>query len=279
MTVGIPLFAVERVLKVRMEDMVTVANRACLVVDGRTLPVCRLQQLLNPQDAPEAMERNSLFVVVLKAGVARSAVVVDQLVGERNSVIRDIRGPAGSDARFSGSILLDDGRLALVVHPPALLDSAPGAAPLPAAKESESLSVSRDPLILIVDDSFTTRTLEKNILETRGYAVRVAVDGADALKQLRSESIDLVVSDIQMPHVDGFQMLEAMRADVRLAEIPVILVTSMDRCEYRERGLALGAHAYIVKQRFDHEELLATIGRFVEPNHGPIAARVGASIT
>ena len=96
-----------------------------------------------------------------------------------------------------------------------------------------------------------------------GYDVRLAVDGVEALDQLRTEPVDAVVADIQMPRMDGFTLLEEMKKDPRLARVPVIVVTSMDRREDQERGLALGANAYIVKRKFDHEELLDAIQNFI----------------
>ena len=111
----------------------------------------------------------------------------------------------------------------------------------------------------MVDDSLTTRTLEKSILEAHGYRVVLALDGLEALAQLRSELPDLVITDIQMPRLDGFGLLEQMKKDPRLARLPVIVVTSLEKREDQERGLALGADAYIVKRKFDHEELLQTV--------------------
>jgi two-component system chemotaxis sensor kinase CheA len=105
----------------------------------------------------------------------------------------------------------------------------------------------------------TTRTLEKSILEAHGYRVRVAVDGMEALDQLRAEKADLVIADIQMPRLDGFGLLEAMKKDPNLNRVPVIVVTSLERPEDQERGLSLGADAYIVKRKFDQGELLAAI--------------------
>ena len=105
--------------------------------------------------------------------------------------------------------------------------------------------------ILVVDDSLTTRTLEKSILEAHGYKVLVAVDGLDALEKLRTQTADLVISDIQMPRMDGFGLLQALKKDPRLDRIPVIMVTSLDRPEDQQRGLSLGAGAYIVKRKFD----------------------------
>jgi two-component system chemotaxis sensor kinase CheA len=105
----------------------------------------------------------------------------------------------------------------------------------------------------------TTRTLEKSILEANGYHVRVAVDGVEALTQLRTEMADLVITDIQMPRLDGFGLVQAMKSDPSLARIPVIVVTSLDRREDQARGLELGAEAYIVKRKFDQGELLEAI--------------------
>jgi two-component system, chemotaxis family, sensor kinase CheA len=113
--------------------------------------------------------------------------------------------------------------------------------------------------VLVVDDSLTTRTLEKSILEAHGYVVRIATDGVEALERLRDEMVDLVITDVQMPRMDGFELLDEIKKDPRLARLPVIVVTSMGKREDQERGLALGADAYIIKRKFDHEELLATI--------------------
>jgi two-component system chemotaxis sensor kinase CheA len=113
--------------------------------------------------------------------------------------------------------------------------------------------------ILVVDDSLTTRTLEKSILEAHGYKVQVAVDGLDALEKLRAEKPDLVISDIQMPRLDGFGLLQALKQDPVLSLIPVIIVTSLDQPEDQKRGLSLGAGAYIVKRKFDQAELLSAI--------------------
>ena len=135
-----------------------------------------------------------------------------------------------------------------------------------AAKSRATVLMSLEPAreraprsILVVDDSMTTRTLEKSILEAHGYRVRVAVDGMEALDLLRAEKADLVIADIQMPRLDGFGLLAALKKDQNLNQIPVIVVTSLESPEDQERGLALGADAYIVKRKFDQEELLAAI--------------------
>ena len=115
----------------------------------------------------------------------------------------------------------------------------------------------------MVDDSITSRSLEKSILEAHGYRVRVAVDGLEALELLRAEKADLIITDIQMPRMDGFGLVEALKADSRLKGIPVIIVSSLERPEDQERGLLLGADAYVVKRKFDQTELLEAIRQMI----------------
>jgi two-component system chemotaxis sensor kinase CheA len=119
--------------------------------------------------------------------------------------------------------------------------------------------------ILVVDDSITTRTLEKSILEAAGYRVVVCVDGKDALDMLRSEiePVDLVLADIEMPRLDGFGLVEALRAEAAFATLPIILMTSRGDAEDVARGLELGADAYLTKQKFDQRELLQTVGQLL----------------
>ena len=105
--------------------------------------------------------------------------------------------------------------------------------------------------------------MERSILETHGYAVSLAVDGAEALDAVRTNPPDLVISDVNMPRMDGFQLLEQIKSDKSIAHIPVIMVTSLEQREEQERGLALGADAYIVKRKFDQRELLEIVRQIV----------------
>jgi two-component system chemotaxis sensor kinase CheA len=115
------------------------------------------------------------------------------------------------------------------------------------------------PVVLIADDSIVTRTLEKNVLESAGYDVLVASDGGEAWNALETNRVDVLVSDVEMPLLDGFALTEKVRNEDRFRTLPVVLVTSLDSREYRERGIAAGADAYIVKHAFNQEHLLDTI--------------------
>jgi two-component system chemotaxis sensor kinase CheA len=117
--------------------------------------------------------------------------------------------------------------------------------------------------VLVVDDSVMTRTLERSILESAGYEVVVATDGQQALELLRSNPVELVVSDVEMPRMTGLELTAAVRQDEQLRHLPIVLVTSLDSPEHVERGAAAGADAYIVKGRFDQNDLLQTVGRLL----------------
>jgi two-component system chemotaxis sensor kinase CheA len=117
--------------------------------------------------------------------------------------------------------------------------------------------------VLVVDDSVMTRTLERTILESAGYSVLVAADGAQALAVLNETTVHAIVSDIEMPGMSGLELTATIRQDERWRHLPIVLVTSLDSPEHVERGAAAGADAYIVKGRFDQNDLLQTVGRLL----------------
>jgi two-component system chemotaxis sensor kinase CheA len=117
--------------------------------------------------------------------------------------------------------------------------------------------------ILVVEDSITSRMLLKGILESAGYRVKTAVDGAEGLACLRKEDFDLVVSDVDMPRLNGFDLTAGVRADPRIARLPVVLVTALSSPVDRERGMAVGASAYITKSSFDQSDLLNALRKLV----------------
>ncbi|MFZ2853057.1 MAG: response regulator, partial [Rhodocyclaceae bacterium] len=117
--------------------------------------------------------------------------------------------------------------------------------------------------LLVVEDSITARSLLKSILETAGYRVATAVDGVDALTVLRTGQFDLVVSDVEMPRMDGFELTARIRGDKKLAELPVVLVTALESRADKERGIDVGANAYLVKSSFDQSNLCEVIGRLL----------------
>jgi len=259
---ALPFTGVERLLRVPAGEVVELESRPGVTCDGDLLPIASLAALLGMEASAAPPSVYSL--VVVRANARRVAVKVDTVLGERDALLQDLDEPAASLRHLAGAILMEDGAVSLVLQPAELMDRLPAsgvAAPAesrPAASEAASSH-----RVLVVDDSFTTRTLERSILETHGFDVDVAVDGLEAIEKMRIREFDLVITDVEMPRLDGFGLVREIRGSRQLQATPVIIVSSCDRKEDRLRGLELGADAYIVKRRFDHEELLATIGQIL----------------
>jgi two-component system chemotaxis sensor kinase CheA len=191
-------------------------------------------------------------------GERRVALAVDELVGEEELVVRPIEGK-GTVALpgLSGAAVLADGSLALVVNTTAaVLAGLAGEAGVRLVAPEEKRVQRR---VLVVDDSITTRTLEQGVLESGGYEVMTAVDGVDGWRMLQERGADLVVADVEMPRMDGFELCSTIRGSERFRSLPVVLVTALETPEHRARGLEVGADAYIGKSSFDQETLLDTL--------------------
>jgi two-component system chemotaxis sensor kinase CheA len=258
---AIPASAIERLCRVRPGGIEMVEGNEAIRIDGRPVLLANLADLLGapaPAAQPSDGREPAVFVAVLNSAGELAGFVVDRFVDERRAVVKDLGLLPSQAGISSGGVPLEDGGVAIVLSPAGLLDrfrrngKSPG---LKAAAETPA----KKSKILVVDDSITTRSLERSILEAHGYQVRVAVDGVDALAQIRAERPDLVITDLMMPRMDGFELLERIKKDRNLAPIPVIVVTSLEREQDQERGLSLGADAYVVKRKFDQRELLRVV--------------------
>jgi len=158
----------------------------------------------------------------------------------------------------AGATVLGSGKAVLILNVPDLMKSAVKVA-APSAIRTAPEAPAKGRSILVVEDSITSRSLLKNILDSSGYGVKTAVDGVDALTALKTGTFDLVVSDVQMPRMDGFELVAKIRADKKLSELPVVLVTALETREDRERGIDVGANAYIVKSSFEQSNLLEVV--------------------
>jgi len=191
--------------------------------------------------------------------------MVDRVVGEQDMLVRSLGAQLVRVRHFAGATIMGAGGVVPVLSVPDLMSSAKrlsaaGAAPaVRLALDSET----RRPSVLVVEDSITARTLLKNILGMAGYDVTTAVDGIDALAKLRGGKFELVTSDVDMPRMNGFDLTAKIRADKRLSDLPVVLVTALESREHMERGMEVGANAYIAKGSFDQGALLEAIRRLI----------------
>jgi two-component system, chemotaxis family, sensor kinase CheA len=260
---GIPTHGIERLYRIPLERVDTQEGKPVVILEGQPIPLYGLASLLRIGDASPALTGAMLSVMVLTSGSRRYAVWVDEFLTERDSLIQEIGMPCPATGNISGGALLREGTVFIVLNPAGLTASCTPSAAVPAPRKAEAPTQTIATSILVVDDSITSRSLERSILEAHGYRVRVAVDGLEALELLRIERADVIITDVQMPRLDGFGLVEALKADTRLKEIPVIIVSSLESPEDQERGLLLGADAYVVKRKFDQTELLAAIQQMI----------------
>jgi two-component system chemotaxis sensor kinase CheA len=260
---ALPLTTVEHMLQVEQNATTSVEGKAAITYQGRSVGLAWLSDLL---ELPHpAKDKDRLTIVIVAVAEKRLGLVVDELSGEQEIVIKSLGKQLAKVGGIAGATMLGSGQAALVLHVADLIKLAartPSRTSMTVTPSNQK--VEQRKTILVVDDSITTRTLEKNILEAAGYEVKLATNGEEALGLLMSEGLPhLIVSDVNMPRLDGFGLTSRIRQDKRYAEVPVILVTSLDSPADKARGIEVGADAYIVKSNFDQGNLLETIEQLV----------------
>lgn len=254
---ALPASGLDRVVLVNKSEIAEVDGKDVLRIDDEVVPVTALDRVLKitADDSPH------YHALVLSGDGSRHAFLVNEVLGQKEFVIQGLSWNLKHVPGIMGGTVIDGNRVVFILNTRELLGTR-------SAKVSATTAGSaRDDVqlkhILVVDDSVTSRTLVRNILASVGYDVEVAIDGVQAWARLREADFDLVVSDVEMPNMDGFTLTEQIRSDSELGELPVILVTSMGSEEHKNKGAEAGANAYIVKGAFDQDELLTAVGRLL----------------
>lgn len=252
---AVPLHYVREVLRLTHDKILLEGGREVVRAGGGTLPLLSLPHILQ---LPEEQTEERLTALVLHFQERRGAFLISRSLGVQDLVVKGLGNQLKSIPFFSGATILGDGSPALILSVVDLFDrdQAPTRLRQQLTAQAEATRRGR---VLVVDDSITTRTMEKNILETRGYQVTVAISGFDALEKLAAADFDLMVSDVEMPGMTGFELTRQVRANASTRALPVIIVTSLASDEHRRCGMEVGAQAYIVKGSFDQGALLETV--------------------
>jgi two-component system chemotaxis sensor kinase CheA len=258
---AVPTMNVERIQKLPLSEVRTVENRETIQLNGKAVSLVRLDQVLELSHKPSEEEDTFINVMILSVGEKYLAFAINEMLYEDEILLKSLGNQLSRVRNISGATVLGSGRVIPILNVSDLIKSAlkisAGGVRTAAKKEAKTQS------ILVVEDSITARTLFVNILESAGYNVTAAVDGVDAFTRLSEAGFDLVVSDIEMPRMDGFELTEKIRADKRYGEIPVVIVTGLESPEDKKRGIEVGANAYIVKSSFDQSNLLEVVTRLM----------------
>ncbi len=263
----LPTIYVERVLAIPKEQVVSLENRQAIDVEGKAVSLMPLAQILGIENnTSNANNDDKLSVVVLKTAGRRIAFLIDKIVGEQEVLVKKLGSQLKVVRNILGATILGNGKIVPVLNVPDILNFSENTSFTihNLFNPQEVMSTSKKRInIMVAEDSITSRMMLKNILESAGYNVTTAIDGLDAYEQLASGGYDLVVSDVDMPRMSGFTLTEKVRGDKRFSDLPVILVTALESKEDRERGIDVGANAYVVKRSFDQSNLLDIIKKII----------------
>jgi two-component system sensor histidine kinase and response regulator WspE len=257
---AVPIVKVERVLKLAQADIHTLENKQFFEHGAEHLGLVSASQVLElGQMQAGAAE---LSVVVIGSGQRRYALVVDAIRGEQNLAVQALDRTFGKMRDISAAALLDDGAPVLILDVPDLLlsiDKLLGEGGLHQLAQDGAHAARKAKRILVVDDSLTVREMERKLLHARGYQVDIAIDGIDGWNVVRSGDYDLVITDVDMPRMDGIELVALIKKDIHLHQLPVMIVSYKDRPEDRARGMSAGADYYLTKGSFHDETLLDAV--------------------
>ncbi|EKD27896.1 MAG: hypothetical protein ACD_79C00504G0002 [uncultured bacterium] len=271
---AIPLLSVEESISISRKDISSIENRFAIQLRNKTISVVKLSEILKiPVPKQNGFQKNlnkESAIVILNSIDKLLGIEVDEIMGEQEVFIKSLDKNLGKLKNVSGATVLGSGEVIIILDVLDLFFSSktvnfmPSSEVKPVIQEIQDvMPVGKPKRILIVEDSLTTRELEKSILQTHGYEVDTSIDGMDALIKLQNYSYDLIVSDVEMPKMDGFELCKAVKQNPDLKEVPFIVVSALDREEDKRRGIEAGAQAYIIKKTFDQSSLIDTIKRLI----------------
>ncbi len=266
---GIPMEYVRTTQHIKPQDIAVVEGRETTMINGELVPLTLLSSLLEVKSPPWALptqerkpppsSRDSLPCMVLAIGDERLGCIVDELVDEQE-VIQKSLGPALQRVRnVSGSTILSTGEVCIILNPEDVIRSAQIHQSASIRNAASTQPCSHSSTVLFVDDSLIIRTRVARILEEAGYRVETAEHGKDALEALHRKAFDVLISDIEMPYMDGISLVRTLRGDPRFSALPIILFSSLNGESERNSGMAAGATAYVHKRGFGEQELIHTL--------------------
>jgi chemotaxis protein histidine kinase CheA len=260
---AIPTITIEETVRVELHDIKTVVDKDVIVVNGKHIPVVRLASALDLKSVgTKKAITDKLPIIILNVDEIRIGFLVDELISEEEVVIKNLGDYLKGIPNTAGATILGEGEVVIILNVSEMIKLAKS------VKETHLLEDIKDEQhptysILVVDDASVLRELEKSMLETAGYAVDLAVDGVDGFEKAKKKRYDLIVTDVEMPRMDGFSLTERLREDAYYKDVPVVIVTAREKEEDKKRGIDVGADAYIVKTSFDQSKLLDTVEQLI----------------
>ena len=263
----LPAPMVEQVQKLKPDALATCEQQGVVAWAGYEYPVHHLSRLLGKPVQLEPQQYTP--VMLLRSGARRIALIVDEIAGNREIVVKNIGPQLASMTSIAGATVMGDGKVMLILNPiqMAFRESVVAEAMHHVMEETAETEIQHVPTVMVVDDSLTMRKVITRLLTREGYHALTAKDGVDALQQLQSVVPDVILLDIEMPRMDGFELARAIRGDARTADIPLIVISSRTADKHRKYAAELGVNVYLGKP-YQEEELLSHISTFLGAEAG-----------
>lgn len=252
---ALPATSLVEMLSVQQGEIIEIVNKRAIRLREQLIPVENLASLLK-LPGESAAGTDEVTIVIIRDGEDKLGLIVDEIIGREEMVVKPLPSHLQNLRMVSGVTIGERDSIINVLHVPELFkQSHEIGEPRRVPQSGEA----RTAMVLVVDDSINTREIEKSILEAYGYIVATAEDGEEAFEKTRETLYDLVITDVEMPRLDGFSLTKRLRDDERYRNVPIIIVTSLEKDEDKKRGIAVGANAYIVKGAFDQSNLIETV--------------------
>jgi two-component system sensor histidine kinase and response regulator WspE len=250
---------IDRLIRIPRAGLDSLENRQFVTVDGRNVGLILAAQLFDLPAQPPVGEE--LPVLLVSDTTGQYGLIVESFRGEQDLVVRPLDPRLGKVPNLSAAAILDDGSPVLIADVEDLIRSMDHLIKTGTLARCERIGTAavRRKRVLVVDDSITVREVERQILRNHGYDVAVAVDGQDGWNVARTEPFDLIITDVDMPRMNGLELVKALRADSAMRDVPVIIVSYKDREEDRLRGLEVGANHYLTKGSFHDNTFLQAV--------------------
>ena len=269
---AVPTINIDRTLRVKRDEIKKVENKDTIMIGGKILSVVNLGKVLKQTNGnsnvsikkkSEDDQTSLVQLLVINYADKKLAFIVDEILEECQLLVKELGKQLNRVRNINGATVLGSGKIVPVINVSDLMKSAMNLDVSIREQTEQETETTKQSKILVIDDSITSRTLIKNIVETAGYVVETAVDGIDAFTKALVGEYDLIVSDVDMPRMNGFELTSKIRKEKKLSELPVVLVTALESREDREHGIDVGADAYIVKSSFDQSNLLEVIKKLL----------------
>jgi two-component system chemotaxis sensor kinase CheA len=257
-------------LLISPDEISKIEGRETISWEGQNIPVVNLADLLQLSNSPayastakvEQQTSDLRPCILVKVGEEQAGFFCDRLLDTQEVVIKPQSQLLKRVRNVTGATILPTGEVCMILNPPDLLKSLQKQTPSFVSLQPRK-NIQKKPIVLLVEDSIYVRTQEQRLLEKAGYEVVIAVDGLEGYHQLKTRDFDAVISDVEMPNLDGFSLTTKIRQHQEYKDLPIILVTTLNSDEDKRRGAEAGADAYILKGKFNQGVLLETLGRLV----------------